>query len=234
MDLTIIIALLTGVLCTIITQIISNINVKRRVSKETSSLYRDIFLSKKKSTNLYNPFTKESKKQERYKMLLLAADIASSFVPIVGDFYRTSLSMAILLLMEREKKSRDSSKKIYIVKEIANKKMHNNSLAYFYLIISLLSYFVFSLFFSLSIIIEIVITIFILLVFTNQKILEYRISKGLYGTNESEAREILQFIIENQNKYSDGKGVNVFSSQADYDEQMSSNKVTDGEDLQYE
>jgi hypothetical protein len=40
----------------------------------------------------------------------------------------------------------------------------------------------------------------ILILFTNQTALEYRIRKGLYGNNEYEAREILQFIIDHADK----------------------------------
>ncbi|MCZ2459169.1 MAG: hypothetical protein LC128_06045 [Chitinophagales bacterium] len=42
---------------------------------------------------------------------------------------------------------------------------------------------------------------------TNQKVTEYRIRKGFYGTNYYEAREIIQFVVENsdENFYSGGK-----------------------------
>lgn len=53
---------------------------------------------------------------------------------------------------------------------------------------------------------------FILLLFINQKSLEYRIIHGLYGTTLYETREFIQFIIEHSDKsdFSDGDSLKKF------------------------
>ena len=49
----------------------------------------------------------------------------------------------------------------------------------------------------------------VLAVFLNQYLLEYRLKKGFYGTNEYEAREYIEFILNHQKKsdFSDGNGL---------------------------
>jgi hypothetical protein len=51
---------------------------------------------------------------------------------------------------------------------------------------------------------------FILLCYTKQKLFEYRVKKGFYGTCYSEAKELVKFIVEQNNQNKGNKGKPVF------------------------
>ncbi|MFC9728387.1 hypothetical protein [Bacillus cereus] len=85
----------------------------------------------------------------------------------------------------------------------------NNTLAYIYAGLSLLVYIVGIRLeiFQPNYIFQLFIILMIVIIFTKQKILEYRLQKGYYGTNEYELRQILRFISDEKNKnYFNGDG----------------------------
>lgn len=84
------------------------------------------------------------------------------------------------------------------------------SAAYFFLLFSLVLYWYVSALSIIQVRTEVICFILALIValFVGQKALEYRIKKRLYGTNEYEAREILEFMLSNAHKsdFTSGKG----------------------------
>jgi hypothetical protein len=100
---------------------------------------------------------------------------------------------------------------VTIVGILISRKAKQNFVAYLSLFISLITYTIIARLSHLEIRPEVVLLILglILALFINQKILEYRIRKGLYGTNEYEAREILGFILSHADKsnFSGGQGL---------------------------
>jgi hypothetical protein len=94
--------------------------------------------------------------------------------------------------------SRRSENRIYptIIGLFIEEQSKHNSIAYFALIISSIIYIGFSLIYGLEVNIGIILifVFFLLILHVNESILAFRIMRGFYGTNEYEAREILQFI----------------------------------------
>lgn len=117
-----------------------------------------------------------------------------------------------LLKSINENKNNDSENKkeieYIIVNLLVNKKAKKESYSYLVLFTTLILYI--SIMFILSLTIKKVI-IFILLglilaLYVKQKILEYRIKNGYYGTNQSEAREIISFILDNSDDFNNFNG----------------------------
>lgn len=104
-------------------------------------------------------------------------------------------------------------------------------LAYIFLIASLLVYIALSQLLNLSVRTDLTLLVLglLLALFVNQKVLEYRIKKGFYGTNEFEAREVLKFILEHADKssFSDGQGLKDIMPTPEPND-MSEEKFVDG------
>lgn len=104
--------------------------------------------------------------------------------------------------------SANIAKDVDLMMKLLQKKVKSNTFTYFALIFSLLVEFLIGtlnpLFFNNRIIL--LTCILIVLSFTNQLILKYRVKKGLYGTNYLEAREIITFIFNEQNNGGNGRG----------------------------
>jgi hypothetical protein len=114
-----------------------------------------------------------------------------------------------LVKVEVKKKERGENNTFTFTSLIVKHTSKANTMAYFYLILSFLSYLILT-FFGLAKeepVIPILIAAIAMIVFIRQRILVYRIKKGLYGSNEHEVREILHFVLDEKNKHHfDGKG----------------------------
>ena len=111
-------------------------------------------------------------------------------------------------LAEEPKASISTSRRVTVVELLADSKSKRIRIASFLLIFTGSVYVTLSLGYGQEPKIGILaIVVFFFLVFSiNQKILTYRIHKGIYGTNEYEAREIITYILSNSDKedFSDG------------------------------
>ena len=129
-------------------------------------------------------------------------------------FFSLQLINRLMELIEKRRQSETSEQallNITVIGLLVGQKARQISSAYVALILALILYPLTSLlliFEIKSIVIAFIALLFILL-FINQKSLEYRIKKGLYGSNEYEAREILSFIINHSDKsnFTDGSGL---------------------------
>lgn len=121
---------------------------------------------------------------------------------------------AIVMRLQRKAKMRQEGAQNQLAQPLLGfllaKKARQSSVAYFFLFLSLILYWYLS---ALSIIpvrigVLLFISALIIALFIGQQLLEYRIKKGLYGTNEYEAREIIEFILSNKDKsdFTGGKG----------------------------
>ncbi|MGE7665818.1 hypothetical protein ACQKMN_08855 [Ureibacillus composti] len=114
-----------------------------------------------------------------------------------------------LVKVEVKKKERGEANTFAFTSLIVKHTSKANTMAYFYLILSFLSYLILTyLGFAKEVpAIPILIAAITMIIFVRQRILVYRIKKGLYGSNEKEVREILHFVLDEKNKhYFDGKG----------------------------
>lgn len=100
------------------------------------------------------------------------------------------------------------AKDVDLMMKLLQKKIKSNTFTYFALVFSLFIELLLGtlnpLFFNNRIIL--LTCILIILSFTNQLILKYRVKKGLYGTSYLEAREIITFIFNEQNNGGNGRG----------------------------
>jgi hypothetical protein len=112
---------------------------------------------------------------------------------------------------QRANKNKRALANITVVGLLVSRKAKQTSLAYLALFSAFLIYYLFSLIgiLILNPLVLLFIAVLILALFINQKALEYRIRHGLYGTNEYEAREILNFILSNVDKddFTTGSGL---------------------------
>lgn len=156
---------------------------------------------------------------KNYLAFIAAQDTESNLILIpfkkVVDVIILLLNISTIdVLFQKMKEQRASRKKdidITIVGLMVGVKAKQNAMAYAFLFLALFVYFYVSrdVTYALDLVVLIIISALILALFINQKILEYRISKGLYGSNEYEAREILRFILSHTDKsnFSDGQGL---------------------------
>jgi hypothetical protein len=104
--------------------------------------------------------------------------------------------------------SRDEVEETTIIGMMIGKKIKKDTRAYVLLFAGLVIYLLFGLFTAQTNLLGLMFfALAILALQLNQKVTEYRIRKGFYGTNYYEAREIIQFVVENadENFYSGGK-----------------------------
>lgn len=95
-----------------------------------------------------------------------------------------------------------------IVNILVKKEAKKESYSYFILFSTLIFYIssMFILSIEISETVIFILLILILALFIKQKILEYRIKNGYYGTNQYEAREIIDFILENSDDFDNFNG----------------------------
>lgn len=124
------------------------------------------------------------------------------------------------LLKVKNKKSGASKNEFAVTELVIRHNAKNNTLAYILGGLSILAYIVgiqLDLF-QPNYIFQFLTVLMIFIVFIKQKILQFRLKKGYFGTNEYELRQILRFIADEKNKdyfKGDGKGRKIFSSTAD-------------------
>ncbi|OUB77059.1 hypothetical protein BK744_09295 [Bacillus thuringiensis serovar zhaodongensis] len=124
------------------------------------------------------------------------------------------------LLKVKNKKIETLNKEFAVTELVIRHNSKNNTLAYIFGGFSILAYIVgirLNLF-QPNYIFQFLTILMILIVFIKQKILQYRLKKGYFGTNEYELRQILRFIADEKNKdyfKGDGKGRKIFSSAED-------------------
>jgi hypothetical protein len=97
-----------------------------------------------------------------------------------------------------------------IVEIMVGEKTNKTNKSYIFLLISLLAHFAFAYLTNVNFNSWLVLLILLLMgaLYSNQKILDYRIRKGYYGATEYEAMEIIQFILEHAEDidFTDGTG----------------------------
>ncbi|MEZ2369612.1 hypothetical protein [Bacillus sp. RCC_6_1] len=124
------------------------------------------------------------------------------------------------LLKAKNKKSGASKEEFAVTELVIRHNAKNNTLAYILGGLSILAYIVgiqLDLF-QPNYIFQFLTIFMIFVVFIKQKILQFRLKKGYFGTNEYELRQILRFIADEKNKdyfKGDGKGRKIFSSTED-------------------
>lgn len=93
----------------------------------------------------------------------------------------------------------DNKKKVSIVEFMISKKKKRNDYCFCILFFAISFYYVYSKLYDLelSIVLIIIITFLILILIAEQFMLVYRVKRGLYGSSEYEAMEILKFILNN-------------------------------------
>lgn len=99
------------------------------------------------------------------------------------------------------------------------KKMQSHLLAYFILFFVIAIYLLLNKIFSMtySSYFILILSCFTLILFINQKVIEYRVNKGFYGTNEHEAREIIRFIIKHSKDFDNFTGLKIFPDPKSYE-----------------
>lgn len=232
---------------TIIMQIIAYKKAKKKKNTVIHSNKR-IELMKLKYVNLLIQKNYDKTSETRHiamKLKKASAEYYNNISNIENIFNSKIIEKIISLPTEKaisdmyEKVTKMNKKfieEVCIVSDIAKNKAIKNRHAYIITLISMVLYIVMSkiFLFTFEPSILIILTILLVLVYTNQRILEYRISKGFYGSNETEAREIIKFILENNDKYSNGKRKKVTISKADYERLSKVVRTSEIEGLQYE
>jgi hypothetical protein len=131
-------------------------------------------------------------------------------------FFNAGLYNAFLTKLRSTVKF-DESVSDTLIGTMLNRKAKIYTKSYISLIISMFGYTGASLFTSLRFepFLMYANVFFLLVTFINQKTLEFRISKGFYGNDEYEIREMLRFIVENSNNsnYSGGTGLKPFPAE---------------------
>ncbi|MDR7246846.1 hypothetical protein [Priestia megaterium] len=110
---------------------------------------------------------------------------------------------------EEPMEKKENTKSLVLTSLIVKHTSRSNTFAYMYFIGSLFLYLTFTYLGILEegILVPCVTILFILVIFIRQQILLYRVKHGHYGSNEYEVREMLNFILDEENKkYFDGKG----------------------------
>ena len=74
--------------------------------------------------------------------------------------------------------------------------------------------------------------IIVVFIFSNQWLVNYRINKGYYGTNYEEAKELLYYLIENNDKNNKNTGKKILNDEYNYNKEKVTVPVTDRE-VQY-
>ena len=130
---------------------------------------------------------------------------------LANDAESLAYNCAVNSLSKATKKKTSQAKvtkDVDLIMQLLKKKANVNAFTYCTLIISLILEFLLGalnpLFFN-SIVVILTGTL-IILAFTNQYILKYRVKKGLFGSNYFEAKEIIAFIFREQNKNKPGSG----------------------------
>jgi ABC-type cobalt transport system substrate-binding protein len=116
------------------------------------------------------------------------------FVPII----LAALERLITLKNEKSK-IRKKYPGLSVVGILALKRERNSNYAISAICIGLMIYLLCSSFAEITTnrAVILILMICVLLIFTREKLISYRVSKGYFGQNESEAREIIKFIINN-------------------------------------
>lgn len=119
-----------------------------------------------------------------------------------------SLIQYYFILEKEEKNKKEREFNLTIAGMLLGSKARQSIISYFSLVSSALVYILFSITWEheLNSSIILFLSVCLALVHVNQKILEYRVSKGLYGRTEYEAREIINYILSHSDKsdFSDG------------------------------
>ena len=146
------------------------------------------------------------------KLIYLPKKSSDSTYSHLKRQFITRILNAGLIDSVRQKTARSVSKneveETTIIGMMMGKKIKKDTRAYLLLFAGLVTYLLFGLFTSqINLFGLMLIILAILALQLNQKVTEYRIKKGFFGTNYYEAREIIQFIVENadENFYSGGK-----------------------------
>jgi uncharacterized membrane protein len=144
-----------------------------------------------------------------------AKQMQNVFLVLIGGLIFLQVSLFIKsLFSDRKAKSREEGARNQSTQPLIglflNRKARQSSVVYFFLLLSLFVSWYLSVLKVIPVRIEVFLFISALIVanFVGQKILEYRIKKGLFGANEYEAREIINFILSNTNwsEFTSGRG----------------------------
>lgn len=121
------------------------------------------------------------------------------------------INFTLYLLIENPRKKKTDSKKNKIQTEkslvltslIVKHTSKSNTLAYLFSIAGLVLYILGAYvgLFEKGLLVPFLSIVFIIIIFIKQLILAYRIKSGQYGSNEYEAREIVNFILDETNKH---------------------------------
>lgn len=144
--------------------------------------------------------------------------IVTFIINIIKSFFYREAERDIKANEAAQEKQADTSpnlntkrSQLAVVELLAEYKSKRNTIASFLLLISVSVYVILSskLGYEINIGIISIVWFLLLALYVNQKALTYRIRKGFYGTNEYEAREIIQYILRNSDEedYFDSNGL---------------------------
>tara|TARA_A200000159_G_scaffold1453_1_gene1619 strand:- start:3222 stop:3917 length:696 start_codon:yes stop_codon:yes gene_type:complete len=131
---------------------------------------------------------------------------------IFAIYINVSLFKALANISEQIAKSTDSDKKAKtVVGLMISEKMKKSSRAQLFLFLALIANVAISFVFdnSVSIFVMVFVSILLLCIQIDHKLIEYRVNKGWYGKNEFETLEIIEFIIAHadKNDFNDSGGL---------------------------
>ncbi len=131
---------------------------------------------------------------------------------IFAIYINVSLFKALENISEQIAKSTDSDKKAKtVVGLMISEKMKKSSRAQLFLFLALIANVAISFVFdnSVSIFVMVFVSILLLCIQIDHKLIEYRVNKGWYGKNEFETLEIIEFIIAHadKNDFNDSGGL---------------------------
>lgn len=188
----------------------SKIQLADYIVKSICSATKVDFESKKHNSELTDYYEFVSNKIEH--VILGNQSQQKSILTISKNAYSKFLNAGLIASIKQKffnSVSRDEKEEATIVGMIVSKKIKKDAQAYFYLFLGMILYLIVGIFnlYQINIWGVAFFTLMILALHTNQKILEYRIKKGYYGSNYYEAKEITQFILENaeNDSFSEGK-----------------------------
>ncbi|NSB12147.1 hypothetical protein [Clostridium beijerinckii] len=165
--------------------------------------------STKEKVKLVNELERTIRKLEKMEMMeygIRNKKMMSRISKINSGLMKTFYAESTLKKNKEDKTNNRISitKKDALVLQLLNNKSNNSVSAYILLSIALIIEIIYSMIFlENSNLIIIITTGLMICCFIKQKALEYRVKRGLYGTCYSEAKEVIEFLLQNKDSNND-------------------------------